>query len=218
MEHGSRSVAPEHADFYLRSREVSSIAIFRFKQEVPSLRLFEFRVSSFELLSFESSAARVSLEGRLEEAELARSGIEEANMARASLEARLVEADEAKVELVARLGVSEESKSSSCGSSSSCLEGDIIDCMGVIDYIVSSSGSSIMKGDVVDYIDVVNYSDYIVYGSKQGAFELQWRQVLGWSALSLMGVFLSRRALSRLFLEEDLRSPQLFQVIATVCH
>ena len=63
------------------------------------------------MLSFESSAARVSLEGRLEEAELARSGIEEADMARASLEARLVEADEAKAELVARLGVSEEAKS-----------------------------------------------------------------------------------------------------------
>ena len=46
VEHGSRSGAPEHADFYLRSREVSSIAIYRFKQEVPSLRLFEFRVSS----------------------------------------------------------------------------------------------------------------------------------------------------------------------------
>ena len=28
----------------------------------------------------------------------------------------------------------------------------------------------------------------------------------------------SRRGLSRLFLEEDLRSPQLFQVIVTVCH
>ena len=46
-----------------------------------------------------------------------------------------------------------------------------------------------MKKDVVDYIDVVDYSDYIVYGSKQGAFELQRRQVLGWSALSLMGAF-----------------------------
>jgi hypothetical protein len=111
VEHGSRSGASEHADFYLRSREVSTIAIYRFKQEGPSLRLFEFRVSSFELLSFESSAARVSLEGRLEEAELARSGIEEADMARASLEGRLVEADEARAELVVRAEEADEAKS-----------------------------------------------------------------------------------------------------------
>jgi hypothetical protein len=60
------------------------------------------------------------------------------------------------------------------------LEGDIVGCIGVIDYIVSSCSSSIMKGDVIDYIDVVDYSDCIVYVS---------RQVLRWSALSLMGAF-----------------------------
>ena len=55
MEHGSKSGAPEHADFYLRGREVLIIAAYRFKQGVSwSLVL---RVSSFELLSFESSTA-----------------------------------------------------------------------------------------------------------------------------------------------------------------
>ena len=32
VEHGSRSGASEHADFYLRSREVSAIATYRFKE------------------------------------------------------------------------------------------------------------------------------------------------------------------------------------------
>ena len=138
--------------------------------------------------------------------------------ARAELLVGLGVPEEVKAELTARLGVSEESKSSISDSSGGCLERGIVGCIGVFDYRVSSCSSSIMKGDVVDYIGGVNYIDYIVYGSKQGVFELQWRQVLGWSALSLMGAFLSRRASSRLFLEEDLRSPQLFQVIVTACH
>ena len=34
VEHESRSEALEHADFYLRGREVSTIAAYRFKQGV----------------------------------------------------------------------------------------------------------------------------------------------------------------------------------------
>ena len=34
VERGSRSGAPEHADFYLRGREVSTIATYRFEQGV----------------------------------------------------------------------------------------------------------------------------------------------------------------------------------------
>ena len=161
-------------------------------------------VSTIVVFDAEYKKLVASLEARLVEA----------GEAKAELVARLGVSEEAKVELMARLGVSEESKSSISSSSSSCLEGDIVDCIGVIDYIVSSCSSSIMKGGVVDYIDVVNYSDYIVYGSKQGAFETGARVV----GFIFDGCVLSRRASSRLFLEEDLRSPQLFQVIVTVCH
>ena len=122
--------------------------------------------------------------------------------------------EEVKTELMARLGVSEESKSSISGSSCSCLEGDIVGCIGVIDYIVSTCSSNIMKGDVIGYIDVVDYSDFIVYVFRQEAFETG-ATVVGYI---FDGCLLSCRASSRLFLKEDLRSPQLFQVIVTVCH
>ena len=91
--------------------------------------------------------------------------------ARAELVAGLGVPEEVKAELTIRLRVLEESKSGISSSSSSCLEGDIVDCIGVIDYIVSSCSSSIMKGDVIDYIDVLDYSDYIVYVCRQEAFE-----------------------------------------------
>ena len=55
MEHDSRSEAPEHADFYLRGREGSTIATYRFEQGVSESSAL--RVSSFELSSFESFAA-----------------------------------------------------------------------------------------------------------------------------------------------------------------
>jgi hypothetical protein len=71
-----------------------------------------------------------------------------------------------------------------------------------------------MKGDVIGFIDVVDYSDCIVYVFRQEAFEAG-ATVVGFI---FDGCVLSRRASSRLFLEEDLRSPQLFQVIVTVCH
>ena len=49
VEHGFKSGVAEHADFYLRGREVSIFATYRFKQGVSwSLVL---RVASFELLS-----------------------------------------------------------------------------------------------------------------------------------------------------------------------
>ena len=44
VEHGSRSGAPEYADFYLRGREVLIIATYRFKQEVSGSSVL--RVSS----------------------------------------------------------------------------------------------------------------------------------------------------------------------------
>ena len=59
----------EHAAFCLRGREVSTIAVYdaKYKKLVASL---EARL--VVVLSLESSAVGVSLEGRLEEAELAR--------------------------------------------------------------------------------------------------------------------------------------------------
>ena len=134
--------------------------------------------------------------------------------ARAELVAGLWVPEEVKAELTARLGVSEESKSSISGSSGCCLKGDIVGCIGVLDFSVSSCSSGIMKGDVIDYIDVLDYSDYIVYVCRQEAFETG-ATIVGFI---LDGCVLSRRASSRLFLEEDLRSPQLFQVVVTVCH
>ena len=161
----------------------------------------------------------VSLNARLLEAGeakatlVARLGVPEE--AKAELVDRLGVPGEVKAELMAGLGVSEESKSSISDSSYSCLEGDIVGYIGVFDYIVSSCSSSIMKGDVIDYIDVVDYSDYIVYVFRQGAFETG-ATVVGYI---FDGCVLSCRASSRLFLEEDLRSPQLqLQVVVVVCH
>ena len=129
MEHGSKSGVPEHADFYLRGREVSIIATYRFKQGVSwSLVL---RVSSFELLSFESSTAAAAATAAAAEAAAAREGT-----------------------------------SSTASVSSTTLS-------------ASSAGPS------------------------RGSPSCRWG---------------SRRASSRQFLEEDVRSPQLFQAIVTVCH
>ena len=52
MEHESGSEAPEHADFYMRGREGSTIATYKFEQgvsESSALRVsrFEFRVAEF---------------------------------------------------------------------------------------------------------------------------------------------------------------------------
>ena len=91
--------------------------------------------------------------------------------ARAELVAGLGVPEEVKAELMARLGVSEESKSSISGSSGCCLKGDIVGCIGVLDFSVSSCSSGFMKGDVIDYIDVLGYSVYIVYVCRQEAFE-----------------------------------------------
>ena len=91
-------------------------------------------------------------------------------------------------------------------------EGDIAACISGFDYFVDSCSSSIVKGDVVDYIDVVDYSDYIVNVCRQEAFETG-ATVVGFI---FDGCVLSRRASSRMFLEEDLRRLQLFQVVVTV--
>ena len=118
----------EHAAFCLRGREVSTIAVY--DAEYKKL------VASLEARLVEVGEAKAELVARL--------GVSEE--AKDELVARLGVSEEVKAELMARLGVSEESKSSISSSSSSCLEGDIIDCIGVIDYIVSSCSSSIMKG------------------------------------------------------------------------
>ena len=129
MEHGFKSGVPEHADFYLRGREVSIFATYRFKQGVSwSLVL---RVASFELLSFESSTAAAAATAAAAEAAAAREGT-----------------------------------SSTASVSSTTLS-------------ASSAGPS------------------------RGSPSCRWG---------------SRRASSRQFLEEDVRSPQLFQAIVTVCH
>ena len=91
--------------------------------------------------------------------------------ARAELVAAFGVPEEVKAELTARLGVSEESKSGISGSSGCCLEGDIVGCIGVLDFSVISCSSGIRKGDVIDYIDVLDYSDYIVFMCRREAFE-----------------------------------------------